>query len=204
MKSAHFRPNVYFYWPRILSQSVDMNCASWARVTESLEINVFIWNNAVLAATSSKDCTQKHFWQVFSFYLLSLLDVKLLLLQVETSVRIDSYKLCLLCKTDQILRDKCLSLKRPGIGCKKFQRLHPEPFLTSVLFFFTQVTIGQTFTSTGLPFCPNWFIWTVPLVQRNQILRDKYLYLERSSIVFHKFQRLHRKTFLTGFQVLFP
>ena len=55
--SVYYRPNFNFYWPTLLSESIHMNRASSARVTESLEISAFIWNNLVLATNSSKECT---------------------------------------------------------------------------------------------------------------------------------------------------
>ena len=51
------------------------------------------------------------------------------------TVRIGSVKLHLFRKGNQFLREKCLYMKRSGIGCKKFQRVHTEPFLTSFQCF---------------------------------------------------------------------
>ena len=42
--SRYCRPNFYFNWPTLLSESTHMNCTSSERVTESLIISVFIWN----------------------------------------------------------------------------------------------------------------------------------------------------------------
>ena len=53
----------------------------------------------------------------------------------EPTARISSNELCLLWKSAQFLREKCLYLKPSCIDCKKFQRVHPEPFLTSFQFF---------------------------------------------------------------------
>ena len=41
----------------------------------------------------------------------------------------------LLCKADEMLRDKCLYLERCGIGCKLFHGVHPETFLTDFQLF---------------------------------------------------------------------
>ena len=69
-------------------------------------------------------------------------------------------EVCLLCWGDQFLRKKCLYLERSAIGCKKSQRLHPEPF-SKIFRFLIPFTTGKTFTSNGRPSCPNRFIWTV-------------------------------------------
>ena len=42
-----------------------MNSASSERVTNVSEESFFTWNDLVLAAKSSKDCTLNHFWQIF-------------------------------------------------------------------------------------------------------------------------------------------
>ena len=42
-----------------------MNFVCSSEVTESLEVSVFTWNDLVLFAKSYKECTPKHFFQVF-------------------------------------------------------------------------------------------------------------------------------------------
>ena len=42
-----------------------MNFVCSSEVTESLEVSVFTWNDLVLFAKSCKECTPKHFFQVF-------------------------------------------------------------------------------------------------------------------------------------------
>ena len=69
--SVYYRPKFYFYWPTLLSESAHMNCASSARVTEFLEISVFTWNNQLLAAKTSEECTPEPFFTSFYFFLLS-------------------------------------------------------------------------------------------------------------------------------------
>ena len=49
----------------------------------------------------------------------------------KPTVQIGLNELCFLGKGDQFVREKCLYLKRSGTGCKKFQKVHPEPFLTN-------------------------------------------------------------------------
>ena len=53
----------------------------------------------------------------------------------KPTIRIGSKELHLFWKGDQFLREKFHDLKRSGIGCKKFQKMHPEPFLTNFQFF---------------------------------------------------------------------
>ena len=63
---VYYRPN--FYSLTLPSKLIDMSCAYSLRVTESLEISGFIWNDLILAAKSYKECTLNDFWQVFSFF----------------------------------------------------------------------------------------------------------------------------------------
>ena len=56
----------------------------------------------------------------------------------DLSLRIGSNELCIFWKGDQCLWGKSLCLKRSSIDCKKFQRAHPEPFLTNFWFFENQ------------------------------------------------------------------
>ena len=134
-------------------------------VTESIEImNVFIWNDLLLTAKTSNECTLNHFWQVSRFfysvyYRPNFYFYWLTLLSKSTHMKRTS-SVYLLCKGDWVIRDKCLYSNQSGIGCKKFQWVHPKTFLTS-LQFFKSVYYGQTFTSACQPFCPNWIMWTV-------------------------------------------
>ena len=52
----------------------------------------------------------------------------------DPTVRIGSKKLCLLQQGDQYCAANFLYLKRSSIGLEKFQRVHPEPFLTTFQF----------------------------------------------------------------------
>ena len=67
--SNYCRPNFYWYWPTLMSKSTRMNWASSARLTESLEISVFIWNDLVLVTKSFKEYTPNQLWQIFRFFL---------------------------------------------------------------------------------------------------------------------------------------
>ena len=95
-----------------------------------MEINIFTRNDLVLAAKSSRKCNPNHVWQVFIF-LTILLGTKLLLLLVNSFVPINSYELCLLFRSDWVLRGKRLYLEQSGIVCKILQRVHPETFFSS-------------------------------------------------------------------------
>ena len=53
-----------------------MNCASSERVTSILEEPFFTWNNLVLTAKSSEECTPNHFWQIFRVFLGILVQAK--------------------------------------------------------------------------------------------------------------------------------
>lgn len=66
--SVYYRLNIYFYWPTLLFESTDMNCAFSARVTESLQISVLIWNNIVLAQKVPKRTPQIRFQSSFQFF----------------------------------------------------------------------------------------------------------------------------------------
>ena len=54
----------------------------------------------------------------------------------DPSLRIGSNKLCFFWKGDQCLRGMFLYVKRSGICCKRFQRVHSEHFLQFFFFFF--------------------------------------------------------------------
>ena len=95
----------FFYRKMLLLESIHMNRASFWNMTKSCEISVSIQEDLVLATKSFKECAQNHFWHFFRF-LLSFLHAKLFLLL--PSFQIDEYEICLLWKTDQFLRDKCL------------------------------------------------------------------------------------------------
>ena len=84
-----------------------------------------------------KECTVNNSRQIFRVFLIILLQVKLLLLLSNPSVRTDSQELSIHCKRDQVFRDKCLYLEKSGIDWKKFQKLHPEPFLTNFQTFYS-------------------------------------------------------------------
>ena len=126
---------LYYYWLFFLSKLTHMKCDSFARAKNSVELGVFTWNDQVMGERSSKECTPKHFWQVFSFF--NHFKVKRLLVLVNPVLRIDWYELCLLCESNWVLRWKCLYLERSGIGWKRTQRVFPEPFLTSLQIFYS-------------------------------------------------------------------
>ena len=53
----------------------------------------------------------------------------------DPSVGIGANELCVLRKGEQYRRGKFIDLKFSSIGCKKFQRVHREPFLTNFQLF---------------------------------------------------------------------
>ena len=66
--SVYYRPNFYFYWRTLLSETTHINSASSASMIDSLEITLFIWDDQILATESSKKCTPNHFWQFSVFF----------------------------------------------------------------------------------------------------------------------------------------
>ena len=118
----------------LLSELVQMNCASSERVINILEENLLTWSDLELAAKCSKGCTPKHFWQSFGF-LRNFSKAKLLLLVTDPFARIGSNELRPLGKGNQYLGAKFPYLKLSNIGCRKFRRVLPEPFLTNFKFF---------------------------------------------------------------------
>lgn len=58
-----------FSYYSVLSNSMNMNSAFYERLTNSLEISVFILDNMALAAKCSEECTPNHFCQVLSFFI---------------------------------------------------------------------------------------------------------------------------------------
>ena len=71
--------------------------------------------------------------------------------EIFTTFRICSNEPCLLRKGGQLLRGRFLYLKQSGIGCKKFQRVHPK----HIFSFLRDFSIGQTFTSYNRTDCAN-------------------------------------------------
>ena len=82
-------------------------------------------------------------------------------------VHIGSYKVWILYKGDQVLRNDCLYLKSSGFGWKNLRRKNPEPLWTKFQFLLTYLIKGHILTFTDQPFFPNWIIWTVFLQQRS-------------------------------------
>ena len=80
----------------------------------------------------------------FSVFRGILVQVKVLLFLTKTTVWIFSNEVCLLWKGDQFLREKFLYLKQSGIGCKKFQRVHPKPFL-KIFQFLEEIYYSSNF-----------------------------------------------------------
>ena len=139
--SVYYKPNFYFYWSNLLFKSTHMNSASSARLPESFEIIVFIWNDLVLGAKTFKECTPNHFWQVFSFF-----D------SVYYRPNFHFYWPVSLFRTIFYWLPKVPN-STPRIIFYKFS------------VFLTQFTIGQTFNSTGRLFCLNRLICAVPPLQ---------------------------------------
>ena len=52
----------FFCWLTLLFESIHATCACSVRVTESLEISVFIWNDMIFTAKSFEECTHNLFW----------------------------------------------------------------------------------------------------------------------------------------------
>ena len=126
--SKHF--GQIFSFLRNFSMSKTVISCDW-RVTNFLGKSAFTLNYLESAAKGFAEFNPNH-WQTFSFlvnfqfFLRILVRAKLLLFMVERSVRTGSNELSFLWKDDQLLRGKRLYLKTSGIGCKKFQRVHPE------------------------------------------------------------------------------
>ena len=111
-----------------------MNCASLDTVANLLEKSVFTWNDLVSAAKSSKEFIPNHFLQIFSF--LKIFRIGQTFTSYERRYCPNWLKWTVpLRKGWKFLREKCLYLKRSGIGCKKFQRVQFEPFLINFKFF---------------------------------------------------------------------
>ena len=64
----YYRQKLYFLWPTLQSELVQMNCVSCKRLSNVLEESFITWNDLVFPAKSSKDCTPTHFWQLSSFF----------------------------------------------------------------------------------------------------------------------------------------
>ena len=86
----------------------------------------------------------------------------------DASAGIGSDELCLLWKGNQYLRGKFLYLKQSSIGCKKFQIVLPEPYLTNFRFL-SNFSIGKTLPSHDRSFPQNWLKWTVPPLKGSPI-----------------------------------
>ena len=67
LEELQYRSNLYFLWPNLHSELIQMNCVSSKRVTTFLEKIFFTWNNLVLGDKSSKEWTSNRFWQIFIF-----------------------------------------------------------------------------------------------------------------------------------------
>ena len=127
-------------------------------------------------------------------------EAKLLFLMTDAFVLICSNELCLLWKGDKYLRGKFPCLKRSSIGCKKFQRVHPEAFLTNFKFFWSIIVQAKLLLaiidpSIGIGLNELLVSWNC-----KQYLRGKILHLKRSGIGCKEFKRVHAEPFLTNFQ----
>ena len=72
----------------------------------------------------------------------------------EPTFRIDSNELWLFGNCGQFVREKCLYLKRSGIGWKKFKEVTLKHFW-KIFSFLRIFIIGQTFRSYEQTYCPN-------------------------------------------------
>ena len=52
----------FFCWLTLFFESIHVTCACSVRVTESLEISVFIWNDIILTVKSFEEYTHNLFW----------------------------------------------------------------------------------------------------------------------------------------------
>ena len=112
---------------------------------------------------------QRTIFDKFSVFRGILVQAKPILLITDSSVRIALSKLCLLCNDDQCLRGKFLYFKLYSIGCKKFQKVHPDLFLT-IFRFLSNFSIGQT-----VSFLKGWL-----MSQRKGFLRETIQYWWKS------------------------
>ena len=155
--SNYCRPNFYLYWPILMSKSTRMNWASSARVTESSEISVFIWDDLVLAAKSFKECTSNQFVQVFSFFDSVYFRPNfyfywptLTHIDWASSARVtESLEISVFIWNDLVL------------ATKSFKEYNPNQLWQILLQILTQFITGQTSTSTGRPS----LIWAGPPLQ---------------------------------------
>ena len=130
------------------------------------------------------------FYKILVCLLISL-QAKLLLPLTNHSVRIDTYELPLICNSDQ-----SLCLEQPGIGFKKLQKVHPEPFLRSFQMFYLFYQKPE--------FYFNWPIilskfshmnCNVSLKLTESVMKS--LFLKQSGIVCKEFQSVHPEPLYT-------
>ena len=81
------------------------------------------------------------------------------------SVQFGSNELCLLWKGDQYGREKFLYLKGSSIGWKKFERAHPEPFLTAFQFLWGILVLVKALLLMTKPSARIGSKWTVSLAK---------------------------------------
>ena len=86
--SVCYRPNLYFYWLTLLLEATQMNCASFAIVNESFEINIIFCNNLEWLQKLAKRAPRTIFGK-FSVLLTQFTIGKLLLLLAYPSFWID-------------------------------------------------------------------------------------------------------------------
>ena len=137
----------------LLSDLAKVNGPSSERVTKFLE-KIFSTRNNLKWLQNVPKSVQQTVFDNFSIFRGILVQVKLLLVTIEPTVPIDSNELCLLQQGDQFLRENFLYFKQSGIDCKKFQSVHTEPLL-KIFSFQRNFSIGQSFTSYGRYYCPN-------------------------------------------------
>ena len=115
----YYRTNFCFHWPKFPSESSPLDCPT-------LQSPQLCKGEQVLKEPQTIS-------DKFSFFFLVLPSAKTLFLLANRFVRIASYEMGILCQGGWGLRDDCLYLEQFGIGSKKFQKIHPEIFLTYFL-----------------------------------------------------------------------
>lgn len=65
---VYYWPNFNFYWTILPSESIHMNRDSSEKLTQSLEIRVFICNDLLLAEKRFQKVSPEQFWTRFQFF----------------------------------------------------------------------------------------------------------------------------------------
>ena len=80
-------------------------------------------------------------------------------------------------------------------GLQKVPKSAPQIIFDNFSDFCIPFTICQTFNSADWPFFLDQLIWALLLWNGDQVLTDKYLYLERFGIGSKTFQKVHLEPF---------